>query len=174
MPRASGEHSISWRDLAKTRFLHGTPPQVRPNPGRGQGRGPAWGGGGAGASDLAGDAARAEEGGKPREPAVLAGFRALHPRAPSPRVSPLAFAPPLTSGPRLSVCLLVSREPALSFPPASQARSSDPNVQDRGGPCPRGAQKAPSPFSPPRSCRSPRANPAPAGSQSQRGPRRTN
>ncbi|XP_070089457.1 uncharacterized protein [Equus przewalskii] len=66
------------------------------------------------------------------------------------------------------------REPALSFPPASQARSSDPNVQDRGGPCPRGAQKAPSPFSPPRSCRSPRANPAPAGSQSQRGPRRTN
>lgn len=59
------------------------------------------------------------------------------PHSLSPRSPPLRFS---HLGPHLrgSVCASPTR-PALSFPPSSQARHSDPKAPERGGSRPRGA-----------------------------------
>ena len=60
----------------------------------------------------------------------------------------LCGSPPRGSAPltslflSVSVCLLISHTPALSFPRTSQARKSGPEVQERGRPRPRGEPRA--------------------------------
>lgn len=83
-------------------------------------------------------------------PSVPSGFRG----AASLRVSPSRWRASRVSVP---VCVLSPTQPALSFPPTSQARKSGPQVQERGGPGPGGARGA---LFPPFLCR--RAGRAPA------------
>lgn len=182
MPRASSELSSLVGRSGKTFccffFFFGLiHPQVRHNPGRGR----AGGTPGVGAEQARGiwqeKPPVQRKWWNPRIPPSSPGFGPCT-RAPSPRVSPSALRAASHVSVPLYLCLSVyssPTQPALSFPPSSQARNSDPKVQGRGWWRPRGVQKALCPPSPlPRSCGSPGGNPAPAGRWSQRGPRRTN
>lgn len=139
--------AVWWGDLAKPFFclfvlffglIH---PQVRHDPGRGR----AGGTPGVGAEQARGIWQEKPQVQRkwwnPRIPLSSPGFGPCTP-APSPRVSPSALR---AASVPLYLCPSVyssPTQPALSFPPTSQARNSDPKVQERGWWRPRGVQKA--------------------------------